>query len=926
MNIEKDIKTAVPSTEKGVPNQKPNRLKEWCQDNRYVLLSFGGAILVFLLICVAYRMIPFGDVTILRMDLYHQYGPLLAELYDRITHGESLVYSWQTGGGGNFLGNLFNYLSSPISILVILLLGHKNMPVAIGVIIMLKAAFSAAFFTYYLKKSPRFRKHNPVTAGFGLLYAFSGYFVAYYWNIMWLDGMMLLPLIVLGVERIVEEQKPLLYCLSFTLLLISSYYMAYMSAIFLVLYFFTYFFGHYSARELTRERNIPENGKVKFTERVRTNRFVVSFFLCILYAVVAGLIAAFALLPTYYALKTCSATSGTFPEEFDTYFNFFDFLSNHFGDLEPTIRSSGDVVLPNVFCGVGTIMLVILFFYVKSIPLKEKIASFLLLAVLVISFDFNFLNYIWHGFHFPNDLPYRQSFVYVFFLLTLAFRTITKLRELSAKEFLTLGLFTAGFLVLADKLDVPNFKNGTVLVNLCFIALYVVLLTLITNKAMRIRTLAYLMLLSMFAEVIVADLDNFDIDVTNDSYTEEYDTMQTVVSYLEDYDDSRDYRIEMTYPMLCMNPSWYGYNGISEFSSMAYEHSSNLYYNIGIAGNFINSYTYRPQTPVFHSMFNVKYLVDNDPSVTLDPQYFSELTQISGLTVYKNNYYLPLAYGVSDEIINWSHATGNPFVAQNEFIRKAAGLDEDVFTPVSFNNVSYSNINPFTEDMNGNSYQFQKTTPDQEGSFTISFLPDDTARYYLYCRTANADTVYLSADDGYSAQATVSTDNQYCFDMGTRAKDVPVRIEVPVNDNEGTVELFVVKQHDDVYRKAYQKLSKNTMDITTFDNTKVEGTVTMDTAQVLYTSINYDEGWSVEVDGKPMNYSSDEVFRIGEALTGIHLTPGKHTVTFRYHARGLRTGILLSAFGVLTLLALTLLPKRARKKKQLSSGSGKAES
>ena len=35
---------------------------------------------------------------------------------------------------------------------------------------------------------------------------------------------------------------------------------------------------------------------------------------------------------------------------------------------------------------------------------------------------------------------------------------------------------------------------------------------------------------------------------------------------------------------------------------------SNLYYNTGIAGNFINSYTYRPQTPVFHSMFNLKYL------------------------------------------------------------------------------------------------------------------------------------------------------------------------------------------------------------------------------------------------------------------------------------------------------------------------------
>ncbi|MGX8691988.1 MAG: YfhO family protein, partial [Eubacteriales bacterium] len=419
MDMKINAKPVAKPEEGTSPKKEPDKLQKLFWENRYVLLSFGGAIVVYILICIAYRMIPFGDVTILRMDLYHQYGPLLAELYDRITHGGSLAYSWQTGGGGNFLGNLFNYLSSPISILVILLLGHKNMPVAIGVIIMLKAAFSAAFFTYYLKKSPQFRKHNPITAGFGLLYAFSGYFVAYYWNIMWMDGMMLLPLIVLGVERIIEERRPLLYCLSLALLLVSSYYMAYMTAIFLVLYFFTYYFGHHSFSDTTRELAVPEGAKPSVWKRVRANRFAASFFSCILYAAIAGLLAAFALLPTYFALETCSATSGTFPEDFQSYFNFFDFLSNHFGDLEPTIRSSGDVVLPNVFCGVGTLMLVILYFYVKSVPLKEKVASILLIAVLAVSFNFNSLNYIWHGFHFPNDLPYRQSFVYVFFLLTL---------------------------------------------------------------------------------------------------------------------------------------------------------------------------------------------------------------------------------------------------------------------------------------------------------------------------------------------------------------------------------------------------------------------------------------------------------------------------------------------------------------------------
>lgn len=74
------------------------------------------------------------------------------------------------------------------------------------------------------------------------------------------------------------------------------------------------------------------------------------------------------------------------------------------------------------------------------------------------------------------------------------------------------------------------------------------------------------------------------------------------------------------------------------------------------------------------------------------------------------------------------------------------------------------------------------------------------------------------------------------------------------------------------------------------------------------------------VDGKPMNYSSDEVCRIGDALMGIHLAPGKHTVAFKYHALGLRPGLLLTLLGILALCALTLLPARLRKKETSSSG------
>ena len=116
-------------------NAIKNKLKSGkLYDNRFVFLAMLGSIMISLLVAYCYNMIPFKNHTILRMDLYHQYGPLFAELYERIKDGSSFLYSWNAGGGSSFLGNFYNYLSSPLSLLI-LLFSHENIPVAIGVMI-----------------------------------------------------------------------------------------------------------------------------------------------------------------------------------------------------------------------------------------------------------------------------------------------------------------------------------------------------------------------------------------------------------------------------------------------------------------------------------------------------------------------------------------------------------------------------------------------------------------------------------------------------------------------------------------------------------------------------------------------------------------------------------------------------------------------
>lgn len=896
---------------KNRPKRERNRFERWCKSNEFVLISFFTAVVVSLVFWIVYGINPLGDMSVMRMDMYHQYGPLLGEYFDRLTGSGGLIYSWHSGGGGNFLGNFYNYLSSPISLFV-LLFGHKHVPQAIAFIILLKGAFASANFTYYLKKSSQFGQHNLLTAGFGLLYAFSGYFVAYYWNFMWLDGYMLLPLIILGLERIVDEGKPWLYTISFSVLLFATYYMAYMVAIFMVLYFLVYYFGKYPAGVMERLPQAGSNGKVSAWEKVRSSHFVRALLRCIGFAILAAALAAFALLPTYFSLKNCSATSGTFPSETSSYFNFFDFLINHTDALTPTIRSSEAPVLPNVFCGIGTVVLAVLFFYIKSVPLREKISDAAMLAALYASFNLNKLNYIWHGFHFPNDLPYRQSFVYVFFLLIMAFKALSHIRELKLRDVLSVGLVTALFVAVAEKVGQKNIDSETILITLIFLALYIVCIAMLANPKFRAKTIAAAMFCVMFAEVIISDVGNFETAVTAQEFNGDYKEMKSVEQFIDQYNSSPEfYRTELTTSERIMNPSWYGYNGISEFSSMAYEKSANLQFNLGLAGNYINSYIYSMQTPVYNAMFDLKYLVNNDrQNVKLDRSYWKKIGHSEDFDIYQNQYALPLAYAVSNRVQNWDYYSNNPFHVQENYWERATGV-KGALVDDHVDSVSYNNIVPFTEDISSGSYTFQKEDPDSEGSFTFTFTADKTQNYYLYVSSRQIDKITVTSNDSsLNKTDDCSDDQESILDLGVLKAGTKVNVSCPVTQENGTADIYIASLNDAQFRKGYQALSgSGAMKVTSYDDTHVEGSVTMGRDQFLYTSINYDTGWDVYIDGEKAN--ANDLFRVGGALLGVKVPQGKHQIRFVYHEKGQKDGIMISLITLLLILLFAVwLPRR----------------
>ena len=870
---------------------------------------------------IVWKFFPVGENIILRMDLYHQYAPLLAELYERIFGGDSLLYSFTSGLGSCFLGNYFNYLSSPTA-LIVMLLGHFNLPEAVAGVVLVKAAASAFTFTYFLGKITK--KSDIGTASFGLLYAFCGYFVAYYWNIMWLDAVVMFPIVMLGIWYIIKEGKSLTYVLSLAYIMMTNYYMAYMTCILSVIFFiYFYFSNHTLSDRIHNDIIIKDKYKKSLKTRMLNSSFMVSGVNFAASSILAAMIAAFELLPVFFILHNSSATSSTFPTSFSSYFSIFDFFANHLAGVEPTIRSSGDAVYPNIYCGIITLVLVPLFMFSNRFTAREKIATGAVAAVFFLSFNINFLNYIWHGFHFPNDLPYRFSFAYSFFLLYVAYRVFTNIDKISSKSILTAASAVAGFAVLVEKIGSANVDLKVVWTSVIFAVVYAVVLVFVKNPRYIRSSILILLLTSICAEILIADTPNYKVTQTKSAYTSSYEDTMGAIDIIKDKESEDSfYRMELVTLLTRMDNSWFYYPGVSAFTSMAYEDVAALQDKLGLYGNKINSYTYNMQTGLYNSMLSIKYLVDNASYVPTDnyrPDFdgdflYSKVGEYEDMSVYMNNYWLPVAFGTDKDTDKlWNYEDQNPFEVQNDFYSLASGV-YDLLEPVSGVADLFTNIDPVSEEeIQQGKFSIYKTD-DSSSSNEASFVYTVTEAQNIYVYFSGNSKVesVLVAKDGFTYNQSVSG-KPYVLNVGYAEAGEEINISYSLKDGETSTNItqYVYGLKKDKMDTAYNRILKNgTLNVTENKEDYIKGTVKLAADKMLYTSVPYDKGWSVFVDG--VKVDKENIVKIGDALMGVKMDAGEHTVEFKYTPSGFVLGMTISILGIVLLIIFVILKKKER--------------
>lgn len=814
------------------------------------------------------NVVPFGKYSLLCVDFYHQYGPMTYEYVHRLLGNGSLVYSFYQGLGLPIFRNFLNYLSSPVNLLL-LFFNKSNHLTGLSLVIGLKAILSALTCSYYLKN--KFKSNNILLVPISLLYAFSAYYRAYYWNLMWIDGMIFLPLITLGIENIINNDKWKLYLVSLFIMIIANYFIAYMICIYCVIYFLVYLLYKTDFKKKFKDILLFISKKtLKFGG----------------YSLLAGALSAFLMLPMATSMSSISATGSDMPTTQYYLFTLTDFIKNHLSCVNSVIFKSDPVNTPNVSAGIITIFLLFSYILNINIPKRNKICYLSIYIIFLTIIFVPQLDFIIQAFHVPNDLPYRYSFIYTFIMIIISTYSILNLdKESIIKLLISFGLIV-GFILIIYHEGFDNSSKEAILINV--IVLTIFLLFFLLGKYLKpYRSIFYFSIILVVAIDCIESM-NYGLQVSQIasnfySSTEEIDRK---IDYIHNYDSSQFYRIDSTYNHTLNDSAKSFYNGITTFSSMAYENMAKLQKKLGNKGNDINSYLYVIQTPVYDMMFDTKYIIGNE----LDNERYTKLNYNED-NIYQFNMSLGLAYGVYDDLLDWDYKNNNPIKVQNDYINKATHVDNvfNQMTPItkeeipstSLKLIKYTYTNP-----NEIMYLYFKNS-------SVSFVKIGTELYSKNDDYQNIDLGTYTLND---------YEDEYLISIASEEEN----IEILVGYNyylEDTATPYYIDTNK--LNEAYEVLRNKTMAITSFDEDVITGQMYLNDSSLVYTSIPYDEGWEVYVNNKKV-----DTYSIGDALLAFNADKGLNKIEFRYRIPKFKLGLIISTLALAVVFQLLYLDKK----------------
>lgn len=888
----------------GKPGGIKERFTALASRNLYVWLAF---LIPFVLMVTAFGLMevsPFGDKQILVTDLWHQYFPFLVDFQDKLKNGDSLFWTWAVGGGTNYFSLMSYYLASPLNFLSVFIPADW-LREFLMFSVCIKIALAGSFMAYFLKSV--YKRNDATLLIFGCCFSFCAFFMGYYWNTIWLDTVCITPLVALGIVKLLTENRFRLYVVTLTLSLLTNYYIGFFTCIFVLLIFIAY--------NLMRWQG--------------AKTFVINLVKTGVFSGLAIGITAFFLLPAFFGLQTTHATGSTFPTTFAINIGGSnDFL----GVLKAMKSITGNLInftcaankeadaIPNIACGAVSVFFAFLSLTSKNIKLKEKVVLSALIIFMFLSCIIRQLDYIWHGFHFTNMIPYRFSYLISFVIIVMAFRAFMNLETMR----FTGGLIASAlsFFVLIMALDDEKgtdvmFKDHmewitpTILAStLLFVFITAVVLLYTKRVIPKNAVIASLLIITIAQSGFTAYCGvNRTTVTTTIGYPRGEEVTAELIDSMKQLEEGNPelWRAEVTTTQTLNDGALNGYRGLSMFNSMTNESMTQFFENFGMMGwKSGNRYTYAEGSPVTNMFMDLKYLILRD-GIIHNTYDLTEVRSVQYEKLYLNNHYLPLGFMVNKNLERWEEDENedqfNPFETQNEFFKLATGIDEPVYTKLlpTGNSHSPENILTVTETAYGN-YSFNAVDKAASLKLQWDYTAPKSGLYLMYGDVTDGDDLTVS-QNGVSQSKTYGMGRSYIASIGYFAKGDKISVSAsPKAGTSGTAKMYVNVLNSDVFEHGYNLLKTQVMNTKSFNGSHIEGTINVQNEGLFYTSIPHDGGWKATVDGEAV-----ELKPVGGSLVAFELGKGEHEIVLNYYPKGFWPGFIVSVICVLAFAAFCII-------------------
>ena len=906
------------------------------------LLSFLLPCAILLIIYSVNNIHPFGNNTIMMIDMKSQYISYL-RYYKGILNGENnSIYTLSKVFGGDFMSIFTYYLASPFNLFIVFY-PYNNIPDFFVLINTLKMCF-AGLNMYLLLRFTSTKKTKYQYLLFAIAYSLISYSVIYTSNYMWLDGVMVLPIIILGLLKLEENKHYWIYIISLGYALFSNWYIGSIICIFVVLFF------------IYRLVCIDGDFKSKLPYCLR---FVI-------FSLIAGLLGGASWITAFYHFGGTKAVF-SFGE-----FKVYSFLPIVTGFLENNFYSTDSISMNSgyfsMFTSIITLVLFQLFFFNNKFNKKERIGGFCLFLFYVLCSLFSPTYILLHGGREPTWFPGRYAFLIGFIVVYFASKEVDEINDTPLySSFIPLAtgiIFT--IILLTVKYQINNNVYGLYDYSIVSSILYfstsillIVYLFLLKKTEFKYKeisqysVIAILVCLTAFSSFRGANhsynkmqpkVENIDTYRLDDSYSKDFENIKSLEPY-------KTYRMEATFNRpgtdnsINNNPLFYSYNGLSHYSSNEKKEVQEFMLMLGFHYNgFFEKYD-SGSTAAINSFLNIKYLIDGDIDSTVKPLFinnypYQEITSLeseNNFKYYKNDKTLSLGFVTnnqsSERVIDYStNPDGSThwfdhFEYQNSMykmitnsVKDSDGNSKDIFTKIKQTSITTSGDISYVTKEDGLNYYTGKAGSTIKITYDGSDIPNNYNLYFLE-KNYSEDVSYYINNTRIEISTYWNKGIKPIKHSDTGMYELKMTLKNDITDKYIRDEFYY--ENTDILKEYVDQINSQKVTdfktITKFAKSGFEATfdIQKENQQIMFT-IPYEKGMQIYLDGKKVN--TVKRMTIFSSTDIDNLTIGKHNVQIIYKDNGYFIGYTCTLLGVIftitSILFYSKLEDRIFKKKK----------